>query len=123
MEIKPQDIKDFLHLYLNSVDVIIESVSDEYKSHFGHAPGHKTQLGPMLWMIVFEGHVKIKPILRKLSDMTEEERLKYGWTIEDTDEGIKVNWPFESFRLLCKDGWDLFGLIPAGLAIDKTSII
>jgi hypothetical protein len=71
-----KEIKDFLPYYLNVADVIIDSVTDQFKTHFGHAPGHKTQLGPMLYAIVLEGHIVVKPILRKLNSMTEEELLK-----------------------------------------------
>lgn len=108
MEIKPQDIKDYIHMYIGCEAL--------------HSHGHTFEIthDDISYCVTWPSMYKL--ILRKLSDMTEEDRLKYGWTIEETDEGLKVNYPFESFRLLCKDGWDLFGLIPAGLAIDKTSL-
>lgn len=93
----------------------------------------------------------IKPILRSLSDMTEEESIwvagltftdnvskkkkaEYGRAIigyhflEEAYSGellrmameFSSNDSFELTRYLLSKGFDLFGLIEAGLAIDKT---
>lgn len=132
------EIKEFLHLYIGCDVTICEYEGAPFTCKLTGLVTERTDHESMIRIQCFipdeqephDGHIAWYDLdelvdihLRKLSDMTEEERLKYGWTIEDTDEGLKVNWPFESFRLLCKDGWDLFGLIPAGLAIDKTSLI
>lgn len=76
---------------------------------------------------------QLKPILRPLSDMTEEEieyiaiELKAGkWNAPDlkhmpdiafTQNHLKP----EIFLYLLKQGFDLFGLIESGLAINKTT--
>jgi len=57
-----------------------------------------------------------KPILRPLSDMTEEEKIE----VRKFD---KVELPhFELTRYLLSKHFDLFGLIEAGLAIEKTKV-
>lgn len=61
----------------------------------------------------------IKPILRPLSDMTEEEANKY-YAIK----GANAFNPFEgaSVAFLLSKHFDLFGLTEAGLAIDATTL-
>jgi hypothetical protein len=93
--------------------------------------------------ILYEGDFKL--ILRPLSDMTEEEALevvritrpnaelvKYKegcwWSFRDPNDGTIYKWrkhPLEYLtpeqtRILLSKGFDLFGLIEAGLALDKT---
>jgi len=81
-----------------------------------------------------------KPILRPLSDMTEEEinecwkllewsemiknnrRYKLNEEFHDSDEGRECGW-FSFLKILpylLSKHFDLFGLIESGLAIDKT---
>ncbi len=119
-----KSIKDYLHLYLNEVDVIISTVSDEFKTHFGHAPGHKTQLGPMLFAVILEGHVTVKPILRNLSGMTEEEMKELGINSIDELRGNtgQIIVLAKDIPYLLSKGFDLFNLIPEGLAIDKSKL-
>lgn len=77
-----------------------------------------------------------KPILRPLSDMTEEEKMEYKAKFNGMDStnilpeiraGRLINFhlnsksPYEVIYLLSK-GFDLFGLIESGLAIDKTTL-
>ncbi len=75
----------------------------------------------------------IKPILRPLSDMTDKEikdiqkltLLSYNGC--HTDSWVKTNtkyWLYEAQRTkyLLKQGFDLFGLIESGQAIDKTTL-
>lgn len=100
-----------------------------------------------------------KPILRPLSDMTEEEALALAkihdsegdwrvvdrcrlwilvqdqyankifiqfsddgnlWDCEDADGSVSGYETFEAVKYLFSRGFDLFGLIESGLAIDKT---
>jgi hypothetical protein len=66
----------------------------------------------------------LKPLLRRLEDMTEEERTEIF--------GKDVHWynPFDAndacdiqqWHKLLQKGFDLFGLIDAGLAIDAKTI-
>lgn len=63
-------------------------------------------------------HVKI--ILRPLSDMRDEEKFgKPGKSGEYPDKEI---FSFEHTRYLLSKHFDLFGLIEAGIAIDKTTL-
>ena len=62
--------------------------------------------------------------LRPLSDMTDEEKVEMKSLMgRQTDSVhpvyILVHSPY-SFQYLLKQGFDLFGLIEAGLAVDKT---
>lgn len=78
---------------------------------------------------------RLKPILRKLSDMTEKELQECGNLVvdfSDDESGLGLNehkWQdftlllcAEQFHWLIQRGFDLFGLIEAGLAIDKTKL-
>lgn len=64
---------------------------------------------------------KVKLILRPLNSMTEEEDTEVlelnNWVQFDYDR--KFNTP-ECFKYLLSKGFDLFGLIESGLAIEKT---
>ncbi len=77
-----------------------------------------------------------KPILRRLSSMTEEEKMwiasiwnapwptaEYNPVIPVQPEGYapSIFGCAEITRDLCKRGYDLFGLIDAGLAIEQQS--
>jgi hypothetical protein len=75
---------------------------------------------------------KFTPILRPLSGLTEQECIKansFGKGGLDLDENLKGYYTNtacffdpEEFKYLLSIGIDLFGLIPAGLAIDKTTL-
>jgi hypothetical protein len=73
---------------------------------------------------------QIKPILRPLSDMTEEE---IEWLDEhddfydknlsdETEPFVIIEWQAERIKYLISKHFDVFGLIEAGLAIDKTKL-
>lgn len=76
----------------------------------------------------------IKPFLRPLSSMTEEEaayiddEFSFGHVMSNLSNSLKegslyqmrVSETFEITRYLLSKGFDLFGLIEAGLAIDST---
>lgn len=73
---------------------------------------------------------RYKLLLRPLSDMTEEESEKYAikakLDIMDNFGGMPLptyNIGFQVFHELLKDGFDLFGLIDFGLALNKTKTI
>lgn len=66
----------------------------------------------------------IKPILRKLESMTEEEAAEllnlcdgevFAWT--DQNDRKKFAYTAQGFHYLLSRGFDLFGLIDSGLAI------
>jgi len=113
-----KEIKDYyLHLYLGC-----EFYLSEAKNDFVHIDR------PMgVWDLSqnekYEDRI-IKPILRPLSDMTEEEQsevnfrdINAAWAY--TNEEV---WSFEQVRYLLSKHFDLFGLIESGLAIDSTTI-
>lgn len=78
------------------------------------------------------GESAIVLFLRPLSDMTEEEMQECGNMIYDFSDDPELNtWEWQYFQIglapeqlyyLLKKGFDLFNLIPEGLAIDKTKI-
>jgi len=120
-----KDIKDYLHLYLGCevmLDSIIESSEPNIKT--------LTAIQSIAPFVVLrdKGDSRqgewvdmnnCKPILRPLSDMTEEEKKLFG-IIKIEERSFSIETHFESFRLLLSKHFDLFGLIEAGLAIDKT---
>lgn len=64
--------------------------------------------------------------LRRLSDMTEEENTEWKKLRHAVTDGFHavlslIDTP-DSFHYLLKQGFDLFGLIDAGLAIDVKTI-
>lgn len=116
-----KDIKDYLHLYLGC------EIYDSYNDRTGILKGitkdsvlidHKTS-----WRLDFD---EVKPILRPLSDMTEEEKIEYGETFKEVKPffgGDSVYFEsHETVRWLLSKHFDLFGLIEAGLAIDGTKM-
>lgn len=67
----------------------------------------------------------VKPILRPLSDITEEEANNEVWDTvpEYTDFSGLVAHVSPAWRFLLSRHFDLFGWIDAGLAIDKTKTV
>lgn len=108
METRNLEIKDVIHLYLGC--------------EVENKKGQRVNLTPMLlaqclvnkWELETE---QWKPILRNLSDMTEEEK--------ETSGKFNVCSNFELaewFRYLLSKHFDLFNLIESGLAIDKNNL-
>lgn len=68
------------------------------------------------------------PILRPLSDMTEKEQEEYDEIVDfqnkfcSDERGLKIECEAEKTKFLLSKHFDLFGLIEAGLAIDKTTL-
>lgn len=67
-------------------------------------------------------YCEVKPILRPLSDMTEEEYMEVQYRVDKIGLGYDAQQGAEITRYLLSKHFDLFGWIPAGLAIDKTKI-
>jgi hypothetical protein len=109
-----KDIKDYLYLYLGC--------EAQYSSH--HEPQNERYLltaSNLQEAIEFED----MPILRPLSDITTEEQDElsktYLW-VQSTPVHAHLRtptWTSESVRYLLSKGFDLFGLIESGLAINK----
>jgi len=105
-----KELKDYLHLYLGcECKVYMPTIDFEL-------PGCITELTINLLNTPF----RFKPILRPLSDMTDEESNVTKW-IKYSDTG-EIRYPPETFVFLLSKHFDLFGLIEAGLAIDKTTL-
>jgi hypothetical protein len=119
-----KNIKDYLHLYLGcKVREVMSLGYDEYTL---------TKLG-LAYHAIHQGN-KIFPILRPLSDMTEEEKNELLQVDREyTSANILPNIPLgrllvlhyterqaQITRYLLSKHFDLFGLIPTGLAIDAT---
>lgn len=117
-----KDIKDYLHLYLGcelsingniyrlrSVDLTKKWIAFNADGYYGNPI--KTNLG-----------TNVKPILRKLSSMTEEERNELR-SLQPAGEDMfwLKNLGMPAHFLLSR-GFDLFGLIEEGLAIEKTTV-
>lgn len=115
-----KQLKDYLHLYLGC------EVKYSNGLHYGTArydavyPEGIRIAGIEIWM--FFNQVQL--ILRRLESMTEEER-------REKDEIYWRDWyPFgviqemeaRKIQHLLSKGFDLFGLIDAGLAIDAATI-
>lgn len=63
-----------------------------------------------------------KPVLRPLSDMTEEEEVEVQNHVDKMGLGYNAMQGAEITRYLLSRHFDLFNWIPAGLAIDKTKL-
>jgi hypothetical protein len=132
-----KNIKDYLHLYMGC-EAQIQSAQNGVVIN-----------NPITGMTIHyasTGQTIVKPILRKLSSMTEEEArdmIKFIRGVAQIDQliisnicDIHIEWHFydvrhiarwikfdelnpSQFQYLLSKGFDLFGLIEEGLAIDK----
>lgn len=138
-----KDIQDYLHLYIGA-----ECLWEHIEGNFG---GREIIDGHMIESHKATKNAIIRPLLRPLSDMKEEDVKEWSdvnithtpYCVEldskDPDGEFTEVYPDGSilskskddgdirpidggllFRLLLSKHFDLFGLIPAGLAIDKT---
>jgi len=126
-------IKDYLHYYIGC-DVLLRL--EGYEN-----PMPITGIGETFFVLKFQNgdskiriqHINcIRLILRPLSSMTDEELNVCGnmiYDFSDDPELSKHKWRDfeiglapEQFHYLLQQGFDLFGLIESGLAIDKTKI-
>jgi hypothetical protein len=126
----PNGVKnDYLHLYLGcECEVIGTGFIGKIDTVFDDGT-IATGLGRFPFVQTLRGD-EIKPLLRPLTDMTHEELQECGNMIYDfSDEPDLNNHKWEDFQTLLdpmqfvwllKKGFDLFGLIESGLAIDKT---
>jgi hypothetical protein len=100
-------------LFKPSVSVT-EKLEEYYKGHFG-SDGVDVEF--------------VKPYLRSMSSMTEEEKEEYYETMDkythriypgscDLSEHTEYSWTAETFDWLNKKMFDYRGLIPKGLAIE-----
>jgi hypothetical protein len=116
------ELKYVLHLYIGC-EIEITQGSDKMKKTLKgfvlNADGsytcwdsHDTGYGNLAF--------GIKPILRPLSDMTEEEKNEY-WFLNSVKDS-KAQCEAINTRYLLSKHFDLFNLIPSGQAINKTTL-
>lgn len=141
------EIKDYLHLYLGCECMIGDLKWKPMKHLHGLAPGVDPNYGRPI-RTKLDAHVlnvfshQTTLILRKLSDMTEEDQVELGKiALPECDdaksifvlsmeskgrnsEGTSImdNYTPEMMKWLLSKSFDLFGLIDAGLAIDITTL-
>ncbi len=121
---RPTKISDYLHFYLKSgISVFIftdDSITDGFLEKY--ITEHPNGIyHPVLIVENYERFLKdgYKPILRPDTDMTPEESQEMQ--LLQNGKGITQSWAF-MIKWLIDNGFDVFGLIEAGLAIDKTKI-
>ena len=142
-----KQLKDYLHLYLGC-ECIFEGSWYELVGIITNLPLEEEQEYNVRLYNDHHGHEKslyedVKPLLRPLSDMTDEELLHagkiFGWhhlsdssIIAQTKELMTTNYFYtkqtnihggtwvDVFHYLLSRHLDLFDLIPDGIAIDKT---
>ena len=101
-----KEIKDYLHLYLGCI-----GRGDSGAAIF---------LSADTLSKINRGDISFRPILRNLSDMTTEELELFADLNIKSDYKNVYEKQAEITRFLLSQEFDLFGLIEAGLAIDKT---
>lgn len=102
------------------VHVAFETVEEVYRDDFryGHSSSNMAHF--------FIESDEIKPILRPLRSITDEESDELGRQKHKYDTGhapshFVTDWAYKISWALSK-GFDIFGLIAAGLAIDSTTL-
>jgi hypothetical protein len=111
-----KNIKDYLHLYFKCWGLVSNSKSDEYEDG-------KWVLSCGVHEAAMLGLLMFTPILRPLSDMTEEEEnMYYSFYHNPFSKNVRQSILMDSqaIHYLLSKYFDLFGLIEAGLAIDAT---
>jgi hypothetical protein len=132
-----KNIKDYLHLYLGCECMIGDLNWKPETNLHGLAPGVDPNYGKPIKSKI-DAHVlnvfahKTTLILRPLSDMTDEEMDEVWYSHEPKNVLVmdyknnsmsrKVALCSERTRYLLSKGFDLFGLIDSGLAIDKIKL-
>lgn len=125
-----KNIKDYLHLYLGCEVICPDPFKDEGVNTRGYLTGIHGEHGPEIQLIEgyhasenpeYFDYSQIKLIVRPLSSMTEGE----GNELENIGHNAVLNkfeinrFHAERIKYLLSKGFDLFGLIEAGLAIEK----
>lgn len=119
------NIKDYLHLYLGC-DVMLwtDAQNPVFKPERKKLIAGRSETAFEI-SIYTAYQVNVKLILRPLNSMTDQDHERYKGIYFSMDNKL-MHWfndiHFEMTRHWLKEGFDLFGLIEAGLAIDKTTI-
>jgi hypothetical protein len=116
-----KNIEDYIHLYCNGKTLVRWKESVDYEDLLSHRLIHD--------LFDQANATDIKLILRPLDSMTEEEAKEVGWW-DDWENRIayakdfKEDWMFSASNMLylLKNGFDIFSLIPDGLALNRNTI-
>lgn len=111
-----KELEDYLHLYLGC-EFLDEKTKDELQ--------YKLDIERLELINRTNDWKDIKLILRPLSDITEGEKMDLRSHFLEMDNPYNTGdtpWHFEQTRYLLSKHFDLFGLIEAGLAIDKSTL-
>jgi hypothetical protein len=117
-----KELKDFIHLYLGC-QCQFETDTFILDGIIGGQIVYSTESdesGEGIYDIE-----DIKPILRKLSDMTEEETNEFNMIYYDEQfetEYQKIITNAKATSFLLSKHFDIFNLIPSGLAIDSKTL-
>lgn len=134
-----QKIEDYLHFYL-SQEVCVSVWSKAFNIKLILAPEYK--IGTLISINTYESfpctvstkgegrtdfrYAHIKLILRPISDLKQGEIIDGGfsshWKEIDIKNIIQNRLMPSQFVYLLNQGFDLFGLIESGLAIDRTTL-
>lgn len=129
-------IEDYLHLYLGCECDIDEGEFPATTLPLCGVTESRAIIGRHALKLVELKDVRLK--LRPLSSMTEDEKIKWSEEtepeIKKQSDAYKLRWFWiqfandgkytpEQFTWLLSKHFDLFNLIEAGLAIDKTTLI
>lgn len=91
-------------------------------THIQENNGYTSKLTPYTLYFVLDDNWSVKPYLRPISSMTEEEKEEYC-NLQDKflySSQYPVTDAFELFDWLNRNGFDYRGLIPTGLALEAT---
>lgn len=125
-----KNIKDYLHLYLGCEVQYVEY----YNTVIKNGILVEMPIGGTEWGVVNEQgdreysfEQEIKPILRPLSDMTEDEnketsKLYFDFMEKQRPSTRDITMMAHMTTWFLSKYFDLFGLIESGLAIDKTKL-
>lgn len=115
-----KELKEVLHLYMGC-EISAAHISTAILTHKLTNASHIA-----IDLVLKCEHYK--PILRALSDMTNEERREIDEIVKECDNSIRKvdicegeKWAIMTSYMLQK-GFDLFGLIESGQAIDKNKL-
>jgi hypothetical protein len=124
---KDISIIDYIHLYLGCDCEFFIGLPEGFS-----AIGEITSLDVRVLHNVLNVLATCKPILRPLRDMTKAEMEECGNMIYDFSDDEELNkWEWQNFEIglapeqfkwLLDRHFDLFGLIEAGAALDKTTL-
>ena len=115
---------------VNEVSAIEEKFIYNIDGEYSYITDGKSYLTLDIIKALFNNHLDdIKPYLFPLSSMTEEQQKefydKYCWS--DGGDGFEMDscshyYALEKLDWLIKNHFDVYGLIPMGLAIDATGL-